>query len=88
MCVATGPLVETFVVNELIRQESFGETQVQLSRYRTDDGVEVDVIAEMTDGQVGVPSTNSPATFVVADSTGPRAGDRIADDSAGMDSRG
>lgn len=44
MSASVGPLVETFVVNELIRRESFGETRVQLSHYRTHDGVGVDVV--------------------------------------------
>lgn len=53
MCPATGPLVETFVVDELIRQRSFGGDPVMLSHYRTHDGVEVDVIVEAPDGRVG-----------------------------------
>jgi uncharacterized protein len=67
MCAAVGPLVETFVVNELIRQESFGETRVQLSHYRTHDGVEVDVVAEMTDGRVGGVEVKASATVTLAD---------------------
>lgn len=51
MCPVTGPLVETFVVNELIRQRSFGGGEVQLSHYRTHDGAEVDIIAEAADGR-------------------------------------
>lgn len=53
MSPATGPLVETFVVDELIRQQSFQENPLSLSHYRTHDGVEIDVIAESPDGRVG-----------------------------------
>lgn len=67
MCAATGPLVETFVVNELIRQESFGPTRVQLSHYRTHDGVEVDVIAETADGRVGGVEVKASTTVTLAD---------------------
>jgi predicted AAA+ superfamily ATPase len=67
MCAATGPLVETFVVNELIRQESFGAERIQLSHYRTHDGVEVDVIAEASNGRVGGVEIKSAATVTSAD---------------------
>ncbi|MGI9000083.1 MAG: ATP-binding protein [Pseudonocardia sp.] len=67
MCAATGPLVETFVVNELIRQQSFGGDPVQLSHYRTHDGVEVDVVAEAPDGRVGGIEVTSSATVSLAD---------------------
>lgn len=53
LCAATGPLLETFVVNELIRQKSFGDEGIELSHYRTHDGAEIDVIAETPDGRLG-----------------------------------
>jgi uncharacterized protein len=51
---ATGPLVETFVVNELLRQVSrFGaETGANLYHYRATTGAEVDVVIETPDGRV------------------------------------
>lgn len=67
MCAATGPLMETFVVNELVRQESFGPTRVQLSHYRTHDGAEVDVIAETADGRVGGVEVKASTTVTLAD---------------------
>lgn len=67
MSAAVGPLVETFVVNELIRQESFSETRAQLSHYRTHDGIEVDVVAEMTDGRVGGVEVKASTTVTLAD---------------------
>lgn len=63
----TGPLVETFVVNELIRQRTFADEQVFLSHYRTLDGVEVDVIAETPDGRVGAVEVKSAASVNQAD---------------------
>ena len=51
--VATGPLVESFAVNELVRQVSrFADALgVTLYHYRTHGGTEIDVIAEADDGR-------------------------------------
>jgi hypothetical protein len=48
-----GPLVETFVVNELLRQLSFmAGPRATLYHFRSPDGPEVDVVAEAPDGRV------------------------------------
>lgn len=48
-----GPLIETFVVDELIRQASrLLDPEVTLHHYRTRDKAEVDVIAEAPDGRI------------------------------------
>ncbi len=48
-----GPLLETFVVNELAKQSSFSDEPVALSHFRSTDGRrEIDVIAETADGRV------------------------------------
>ncbi|MGH8721692.1 MAG: DUF4143 domain-containing protein, partial [Burkholderiales bacterium] len=49
---ATEPLVETFVVNELLRQAAWAETDVRLRHYRDRDGTEVDLLLESADGRV------------------------------------
>ncbi|WP_370948582.1 ATP-binding protein [Amycolatopsis sp. cg5] len=49
---ARGPLVETFIVNELAKQASWSETQVRLHHWRVSGGPEVDVILEREDGQI------------------------------------
>ena len=50
---ARGPLVETFVVDELLRQSSFlDDPEVRLHHLRDRDGAEVDVVAEASDGRV------------------------------------
>ncbi len=50
---ALGPLVETFVVDELIRQASrLLDPAVSLHHYRTKDQTEVDLIAEAADGRI------------------------------------
>jgi uncharacterized protein len=50
---ALGPLVETFVVDELVRQNAFASgARVTLYHFRSPDGPEVDVVAEAADGRV------------------------------------
>lgn len=50
---ARGPLVETFVVDELLRQTGFlDEPEVRLHHLRDRDGAEVDVVAEASDGRL------------------------------------
>ncbi|MHB1925096.1 MAG: ATP-binding protein [Acidimicrobiales bacterium] len=50
---ALGPLVETFVVDELVRQLSFVPgPRATLYHFRSPDGPEVDVVAEAPDGRV------------------------------------
>lgn len=67
LATAAGALVETFVVDELLRQRSFAEEPVFLSHYRTLDGVEVDVVAEAPDGRVAGIEVKSAATVNQAD---------------------
>jgi predicted AAA+ superfamily ATPase len=47
-----GPLMETFVVNELHRQAAWNQTPVTFYHYRESDRAEVDVVAESHDGRV------------------------------------
>jgi predicted AAA+ superfamily ATPase len=49
---ARGPLVETFIVNELAKQATWSETAVRLHHWRISGGAEVDVVLERDDGQV------------------------------------
>jgi predicted AAA+ superfamily ATPase len=47
-----GSAVETFVVNELIKQATWSDLSVQLYYYRNFSGMEVDLILESRDGKV------------------------------------
>lgn len=50
---AAGALVETFAVNELVRQASrFDDLGIGLFHYRAHTGAEIDVVAETDDGRV------------------------------------
>lgn len=48
----SGPLLETFVVGELVRQRTWATTPVELYHFRDRDQREVDVIIEATDGRL------------------------------------
>ena len=48
-----GHLVETFAVNEIIKQSGWASLPVSFSHYRTRDGAEVDLVIEGEDGRVG-----------------------------------
>ena len=47
-----GHLVETFAVNEVIKQSGWSSPPVSFSHYRTKDGAEVDLVIETDDGRV------------------------------------
>lgn len=50
---ARGPLLETFAVNELVRQAGFiDDPEIRLHHLRDRDGAEVDVVAEASDGRI------------------------------------
>jgi uncharacterized protein len=49
---ALGPLLETFVFSELLKQQGWARTETRLSHYRTRDGHEVDIVLETPDGRV------------------------------------
>lgn len=58
-----GPLVETFVAIELLRQLSWSTTDATLSHFRDRSGVEVDLLLEHPDGRVvgiEVKATSTP----------------------------
>lgn len=82
---ATGQLVETFAVNELVRQTSrFADTLgVSLFHYRVHGGSEVDVIAEADDGRVAgieikAAASAHPSDFSALEALRDRV-DRLAD---------
>jgi predicted AAA+ superfamily ATPase len=47
-----GPLLETFVVTEVIKQLRWSGVTARAYHYRTADGVEVDLVLEADDGRV------------------------------------
>jgi len=61
---ATGPLLESFAANEIMRQLSAGDQRLHLHHYRDGAGHEVDLVVERADGAlvaVEVKATQSPA---------------------------
>ena len=49
---ATGPLLETFVANELATQLTWSRHPARLHHYRESNGIEVDLVVEADDGRV------------------------------------
>ena len=61
---ATGPLLETFVVNEIARAMSVSAGRLRLHHYRDHQGHEIDLIIERADGAivaVEIKATSSPS---------------------------
>jgi uncharacterized protein len=48
----SGPLFETFVVNEVVRQQAWSEQRVRLGHFRDREQREVDLIVESGDGRI------------------------------------
>lgn len=59
---ATGPLFETFIVNELRKQLSWAETSVRLYHFRDRAATEVDIVLESSDGRVVAVEIKSTST--------------------------
>jgi hypothetical protein len=77
-----GPMLETFVYQELKRQASWGDAPVSFHHFRDRDGVEVDLVLERG-GRVAGVEVKAAATVTPADFRGLRklreaAGDRFA----------
>ena len=60
----TGPLIETFAVNEIVKQISAADEAIDLHHFRDSTGREVDLVLERTDGRlvaVEIKASASPA---------------------------
>ena len=65
--VATGPLLETFVVGEIARQVSVGDRAVTLHHYRDNAKRQVDLVLERHDGAVVAVEVKATASPRAAD---------------------
>lgn len=78
---AAGPLLEAFVVAELLRQRTWSDVDVTVSHVRDRDGHEVDIVVETRDGRVVGIECKAAATVREADLGGLRwLRDRVGDD--------
>lgn len=64
---ARGPLLETFVFNELHRQTTWLDDEVRLHHLRDRDGAEIDLVAEAADGRVVAVEVKAAPTATAAD---------------------
>ncbi|MEQ1692989.1 MAG: ATP-binding protein [Gemmatimonas sp.] len=67
-----GPLLETFVLQELKRQASWRETPITFYHFRDRDGVEVDLVLEQGAGAVAGIEVKAGATVTTSDFRGLR----------------
>jgi predicted AAA+ superfamily ATPase len=65
-----GPLIESFIVNELAKQATWSDTAVRLHHWRISGGAEVDVVMERDDGQVVGIESKAKDTVTADDFTG------------------
>lgn len=67
-----GPLLETFVISELVKQQSWSHTQPEVGHFRTAHGEEVDVVLDARSRLVGI-EIKAAASVSEADFRGLRA---------------
>ncbi|MGL5929553.1 MAG: ATP-binding protein [Dermatophilaceae bacterium] len=77
-----GPLLETFVVTEVVKQLGWSEVDAEPFHYRTTDGVEVDLVLEARDGRVAAIEVKAGSMLTAAATRGlvhlrDRLGDRF-----------
>jgi predicted AAA+ superfamily ATPase len=77
-----GPLLETFVITEVIKQLGWSSVAARPFHFRTNDGVEVDLVLEADDGRVVAIEVKSGSAITAASSRGlqhlrDRLGDRF-----------
>jgi uncharacterized protein len=77
-----GHLLETFVVNEILKQASWSDTLLRFGHFRTHDGEEADLVVERDDGSVSAVEVKAASRVVGDDLKGlrilrERLGDRF-----------
>jgi len=65
-----GHVVETFAVNEILKQAGWCDELLRFSHYRTRDGQEVDLVVETADGRIAGVEVKSAAAVDAADFRG------------------
>jgi predicted AAA+ superfamily ATPase len=80
---ARGPLLETFVADELLRQRGWSDTTVEVFHFRDHNGPEADLVLEARDGRVAVVEVKASQTprssdFRTIDLLASRLGDAFA----------
>jgi hypothetical protein len=67
---ALGPLLESFVASELLKQLSWSRTPAELLHFRTHAGREVDLVLERSDGRIVGIEVKASATVATSDFRG------------------
>lgn len=75
-----GPLLETFVVTEVLKQLGWSTVVAEAFHYRTNDGVEVDLVLEAADGRVAAIEVKAGGSLTPGSTRGLRhLRDRLGD---------
>lgn len=77
----SGPLLETFVVVELLKIASWSERRPAAFHFRTSDGQEVDLVLETASGDIVAVEVKASATVSSGDLDALRSLERLASDS-------
>jgi hypothetical protein len=64
---ARGPLIETFVFNELHRQTTWLDDEIRFHHLRDRDGAEIDLVAESADGRIVAIEVKAAPSATAAD---------------------
>jgi len=65
-----GPLLETFVINEIGKQRTWSATDYSIFHYRDRDNKEVDLVVELTNGQIITIEVKAASSFSQKDFAG------------------
>lgn len=65
-----GPLLETFVISEIIKQQSWSEIDYSFFHYRDCDNKEVDLVLELDDGRIIAIEIKAASSFSKSDLSG------------------
>ncbi len=71
-----GPLIENFVISELLRQQSWADEPIAFYHFRDRDGLEVDIVLEHPNGEIVLIEVKASSTVRAEDFRGIR---RLAD---------
>ena len=68
-----GPLLETFVINEIIKQQTWSDIGFSAYHFRDKDGKEVDLVLELRGGKIIAIEVKSSSSFTGKDFAGMKA---------------
>ena len=68
-----GPVIETFVINEIMKQQTWSEIGFDVYHYRDKDGKEIDLVLELRSGEIIAIEVKAASSFSRKDFAGMKA---------------